>query len=106
MGYTEAEFAKAFELFGQFDIERGVADLEAALGGLRTHPECDGLVGVMDFCLGGKLAYLTAARDDPAITVCFYGVEIVLANVNGDICAFWRQVHLLIPFCELPARTW
>ena len=76
MGYSHAEFERAFELFGQFDIERGVSDLGAALGALRERPECDGSVGVMGFCLGGKLAYLTAARHDPEVAVCFYGVGI------------------------------
>jgi carboxymethylenebutenolidase len=47
-----------------------------ALKVLRARPECVGKVGALGFCLGGKLAYLTAARTDVDCSVCYYGVGI------------------------------
>ena len=74
--YSEADFAKAFGYMGQFDIDLGIADIGAAMETLSGLAECTGKVGYMGFCLGGKLAYLTAARLDPAVAISFYGVGL------------------------------
>ena len=47
-----------------------------ALKALRARPECNGKVGALGFCLGGKLAYLAAARTDVDCAVSYYGVGI------------------------------
>jgi len=39
-------------------------------------PECNGKVGAIGFCLGGMLAYLTAARCNIEAAVSYYGVGI------------------------------
>jgi len=43
---------------------------------LRKHPACSGKVGVVGYCLGGKLAYLMATRTDVDCSVGYYGVGI------------------------------
>ena len=43
---------------------------------MRARPECTGKVGVVGFCLGGLLAYLSATRTDSNATVSYYGVGI------------------------------
>ena len=43
---------------------------------MRARPECVGKVGALGFCLGGKLAYLVAARTDVDCAVSYYGVGI------------------------------
>ena len=58
LGYTEADFQRAFGLYQGFDETLGVADIQASLNALRQRPECTGQAGVLGFCLGGKLAYL------------------------------------------------
>jgi len=73
---TEAEWQKAFELFGKFDVDKGVEDLKAALATLRQHPAGNGKVGSVGYCLGGKLAYLMATRSDSDCNVSYYGVQI------------------------------
>jgi len=73
---TEAEWKQAFELFGKFDVDKGVSDLIATLATLRQHPACTGKVGAVGFCLGGKLAYLMATRSDCDASVGYYGVGI------------------------------
>lgn len=73
---TKAEWDKAFELFGKFDVDKGVEDLKTVLAALRRHKAVKGKVGTVGYCLGGKLAYLMAARSDADCNVSFYGVQI------------------------------
>ena len=61
---SPAEWDRAFELYKGFDVEAGVRDLLATLAHLRSMPGCSGKVGAVGYCLGGKLAYLMAARSD------------------------------------------
>jgi carboxymethylenebutenolidase len=76
LGYTEADFNKAFGYYQRFDANQSIKDSADALKVLRARPECVGKVGALGFCLGGKLAYLVAARTDVDCAVCYYGVGI------------------------------
>ena len=73
---TEAEWARAFELFQAFDVDKGIEDLKTALAGLRAHEACNGKAGSIGYCLGGKLAYLMASRSDTDCSVGYYGVGL------------------------------
>jgi len=73
---TDAEWARAFELYKGFDVAKGVDDLEAGLAHLRKVPGCTGKAGSVGYCLGGKLAYLMATRSDSDANVSYYGVAI------------------------------
>jgi carboxymethylenebutenolidase len=73
---SEGEWKRAFELFQTFDVEKGVADLTATIAAVRQHPSSTGKVGAIGYCLGGKLAYLTATRTDADCSVGYYGVGI------------------------------
>ncbi len=73
---TEAEWARAFELFGLFDVDKGIEDLKVALAHLRDRAECTGKAGSIGYCLGGKLAFLMATRSDADCTVSYYGVGL------------------------------
>lgn len=73
---TQAEWDKAFDLFGKFDTDLGVSDLAATLAHLRGMDGCSGKVGTVGYCLGGKLAYLMAARTDADCSVSYYGVGL------------------------------
>lgn len=73
---TDAEWARAFELFKGFDLAKGVADLDVTIEALRKMPGCSGKVGTVGFCLGGRLAYLTATRTKANAAVGYYGVYL------------------------------
>ncbi len=73
---SEAEMKRAFDLFGQFDIDLGVKDIQSALAALRMREDCNTKAGAVGYCLGGLLAYLTAARTDVDAAVGYYGVRI------------------------------
>lgn len=71
---TDAEWKKAFDLFGKFDVDKGVSDIAATIKTLR--PMTSGKVGAVGYCLGGQLAYLTACHTDADASVGYYGVNI------------------------------
>ena len=71
----EPEFQRALDLMGKFDADQGVRDIEAAIKWARQ--DTDGKkVGAVGYCLGGKLAYMTACRTDSDATVGYYAVGI------------------------------
>ena len=70
----ESEMNQALELFGKFDQDQGVRDIEAAIRYARAQG-CK-KVGAVGYCLGGRLAYMTAARTDVNATVGYYAVGI------------------------------
>jgi carboxymethylenebutenolidase len=73
---SEAEWKRAFELFNAFDVDAGVEDIAATIDHIRRDPGCDGKVGAVGFCLGGQLAFLTAARTGVDASVAYYGVGL------------------------------
>jgi carboxymethylenebutenolidase len=73
---SEAEWKKAFELFNAFDVDQGVKDIQTTIKTIRADAQCDGKVGAVGFCLGGRLAFLTATRTDVDASVSYYGVGI------------------------------
>ncbi len=79
---SDAEWKRAFELFGLFDVDKGIVDLKATLAALRNHEACSGKAGAAGYCLGGKLAYLMATRSDSDASVSYYGVG--LADLTGE----------------------
>ncbi len=76
LGYSDDDQKQAFELYGKFDTKKGVEDITAAVRTLRTRDEVAGKVGALGFCLGGRLAYLAAARSGVDCAVSYYGVTI------------------------------
>jgi carboxymethylenebutenolidase len=73
---TKEGWDRAFQFFQGFSETKGTEDLITSLAWLRTHPRLNGKAGAVGYCLGGKLAYLTATRSDSDATVGYYGVGI------------------------------
>lgn len=71
-GRTQAELAQAQVLYSAFDLDAGVSDIAATVQATRSMPEVTGKTGVVGYCLGGLLAFLTAARARPDATVAYY----------------------------------
>ncbi len=76
LGYSEADVKAAFDFYGRFDPDQAIKDVADTIRALRAMPECNGKVGAIGFCLGGMLAYLTAARCNIEAAVSYYGVGI------------------------------
>ncbi len=67
---------KAFDLYYEFDYDLGVRDMEDTWHYLQKIPECNGKVGAVGYCLGGKLCYLMCCRTDIDCAVAYYGTYI------------------------------
>jgi carboxymethylenebutenolidase len=91
---SEAEWKKAFELYNAFDVDAGVADIAATLTVVRALPGVNGKVGAVGYCLGGLLAFLTAARTDSDATIAYYGVGIEKHVGEADKLARPLLVHI------------
>src|SRR6202165_2276613 len=62
LGYSDEDFKTALDYYGRFDAAQAIRDAGDALKTLRANAACNGKAGALGFCLGGKLAYLAAAR--------------------------------------------
>ncbi len=67
------EQKRGFELYGKYDFEKALADIQSTMTYLRTAPGASGKVGNMGFCAGGLLSYLCAARTDTDASSSYYG---------------------------------
>ena len=89
------EFDRALELMGQFDQDKGIADIEATIRAVRSELGDGAKVGVVGYCLGGRLAFMTAARTDVDASVGYYGVGI--DGLLGEKHAIAHPVLLHVP---------
>lgn len=89
----EPEMNKALDLFGKFDQDQGIRDIEAAIKFARSQGCAK--VGAVGYCLGGRLAYMTAARTDSDATVGYYAVGI--DNLLHEKHAIANPLMLHIP---------
>lgn len=90
---VESEFQEALGYFGQYDADAGVKDIEATIGWLRR--EGAAKIGCVGFCLGGRLAYMAAARTDIDASVGYYGVMI--DTMLNEAAAIANPLMLHIP---------
>ncbi|WP_324748926.1 dienelactone hydrolase family protein [Sphingomonas sp. LY54] len=70
------EFQAALGLMNRFNQDRGIRDIEATIRAARAMMPDGGKVGVVGYCLGGRLAYMTAARTDVDASVGYYAVGL------------------------------
>ena len=87
------EFAQALQNMGKFDQDQGVADIEATIRFARERTG-GGKVGVVGYCLGGRLAFMAAARTDADASVGYYAVGI--DGLLGEKHAIARPLMLHI----------
>lgn len=89
------QMQRALDLMGQFDQDAGIRDVEATIRTARGMLADGGKVGVVGYCLGGRLAFMTAARTDVDASVGYYGVGI--DGLLGEAHAIAHPVLLHIP---------
>lgn len=69
----KTDWDQAGKLYEEYDLTKGVADIAATMHAARTLAGTSGRVGLMGFCLGGLMTYLTAARIGVDAGVWYYG---------------------------------
>lgn len=73
LGYDEKDREIGLQCYQQFNIELALQDIASTIQALKKRKDVTGKVIVLGFCLGGKLAYLTAAQNEVDAAVCYYG---------------------------------
>ena len=76
LGYDEAGFALAWARIKDFDIDSCAADMRTAAEALRRQPACNGKVVALGFCMGGRLAFVAAARSGVDAAIGLYGLDV------------------------------
>ncbi|MGP7795745.1 dienelactone hydrolase family protein [Sphingomonas sp. CLY1604] len=96
------QMQQALSLMGKFNQDAGIRDIEATIRTARTllndAQDASGIaakVGVVGYCLGGRLAFMTATRTDVDAAVGYYGVGI--DGLLGEKHAIAHPVLLHIP---------
>jgi carboxymethylenebutenolidase len=102
LGYDGGDLEKAFGFYQRFDLDAAVRDIVVSVSTLKARPECIGKVGAMGFCLGGKLAWLAAARAGVDAAVSYYGVGIEaslhdLATIKCPVTLHFGETDALVP---------
>jgi carboxymethylenebutenolidase len=68
----DGQFKQGLGYMGRFDFAQGLADIQSSITMLRGM-SATGKVGNLGFCMGGLLAFLTAANSDTDATASYYG---------------------------------
>lgn len=95
--YVEAEMQQALDHMMAHDFDLGMRDLEAVIHWIRRE-EGVPKVGLVGFCMGGKIAYMVAARTDIDASVGYYGVMI--DQMLDEKHAIARPLMLHIPTAD------
>lgn len=74
LGYDEAGWAKAMSFVPKLDMDKATLDVDAAVQWLRSQTSTN--VGVVGYCFGGTMAWLSSTRLRVEAAVGYYGGNI------------------------------
>jgi carboxymethylenebutenolidase len=97
----------AAELVGKFDIDKAIDDVAAAVEWLRGFGRFRGIhIGVVGYCVGGTLAWLSAARLKIDAAVGYYGGRIaqyVNERPKAPVMLHFGELDQHIPQSDIDA---
>jgi carboxymethylenebutenolidase len=74
LGYEGADRQRGIQLMQGYGAPDALSDIATSVAALRARPEVAGAkVGAIGYCMGGRLAYLTAATAGVDAAVAYYG---------------------------------
>jgi carboxymethylenebutenolidase len=76
LSHSKEDLESALKILGNYSEEAGIEDIAAVTSHIRSLSSFSGKVAVAGLCLGGKLAYLSAARTNIDAAITYYGVGI------------------------------
>lgn len=91
------EFQRGVELMMGHDFDAGIRDVEATIHWIRREQGVE-KVGLVGFCMGGRIAYMAATRTDIDASVGYYGVGI--DQMLGECHAIARPLMLHMPTAD------
>lgn len=109
--YTEDGARRGLELRAAFDVDAAVEDARVLIGEMRRTLGGDHAVCALGYCLGGRLAFLAAARLNVAAAVSYYGtgIENFLGEARAVRCPlmlhFAGRDHAVPPASAAAIKT-
>ncbi|MFC3175095.1 dienelactone hydrolase family protein [Novosphingobium bradum] len=91
------QFQQSLVFMQGHDFEAGIRDVEATIRWIRREAGVP-RVGLVGYCMGGKIAYQAATRTDVDASVGYYGVGI--AGMLGESHAIARPLMLHVPMAD------
>lgn len=91
------QFQQAIGFMMKHDFDAGIRDVEAVIHWIRREAGVP-KVGLVGFCMGGKIAYQAAARTDIDASVGYYGVGI--DQMLGEKHAIANPLLLHVPTAD------
>jgi carboxymethylenebutenolidase len=88
------QFQKGVDLMMKHDFDVGIRDVEAVIHWIRREQGVP-KVGLVGYCMGGRIAYMTATRTDIDASVGYYGVGI--DQMLGESHAIAKPLMLHVP---------
>jgi carboxymethylenebutenolidase len=76
LDYREESYEIGHGLMRKIDKAKAVEDVAATMSVMRKMPEVRGKIAAVGYCMGGTLAYLTAARTDVDMAICYYAIDM------------------------------
>jgi carboxymethylenebutenolidase len=73
--WAESDWQKGLKLYAGYDRDVGVRDIVATIRAAKQVKGASGKVGVLGYCLGGLMTFLTAARHHPDAVVAYHGAD-------------------------------
>ena len=83
---SQADWDHGLRLYQAYDIDAGVKDIKDTIDTVRSLPECNGNVGLLGYCLGALMVFMTAVRNDGIDAAVWYhgaDTEKYLGEVDG-----------------------
>ena len=80
---SEHDWQHGLRLYQAYDRDAGARDVKDTANIVAELPDCTGKVGVLGYCLGGLMTFLTAIR---------YGVDAAVAYHGGDTEKYLGEV--------------
>jgi len=91
------QFQEAVGYMMKHDFDLGIQDVEAVIHWLRREQGV-AKVGLVGFCMGGRIAYMAATRTDVDAAVGYYGVNI--DKMLGESHAIAKALLLHVPTAD------
>src|ERR1700685_4428910 len=83
---SEADWQHGLRLYGAYDRDAGVKDVKHTIDAVRNLAECNGKVGLLGYCLGALMVFMTAVRNDGIDAAVWYhggDAEKYLGAIDG-----------------------
>ena len=72
---SEADWQHGLRLYGAYDRDAGAKDIKETVRTAAKLPESTGKVALQGYCLGGLMAFITAARYEVDAAVAYHGSD-------------------------------